>query len=299
MRCKENQPSNLGSSETTREAPQKFNFNDYKKYGNPKHLKKISSNFLEWFIGFSEGDGSFTKEFSFVINQKDPKLLFKIKKNLGFGSVYETSEPGIWRYCVTGQVNCLRLFYLFNGHLILKKTQKRFLYWLTNIKTKIIVKQFQTNISLDNAWLSGFIEAEGGFYARIRKDKNTKLNIKFCKKFYLTQKDENLLLKKIGILLESKTKVYCFIQKEKNYARIDITSFKSHIILLNYLSIYPLLGRKNITVCIWKKMHGYQERKEHLIDSGITKLNHLCFKLKKHNKNNNIEVEDIVQIVKK
>ena len=279
------QPSNLGSSETIREAPQKFNFNDYKKYGHPKHLKKIDSTFLEWFIGFSEGDGSFSKKFSFIINQKDPQLLFKIKKKLGFGSVYETSESGIWRYCVTGQVNCLRLFYLFNGNLILKKTQKRFLNWLTNIKTKVIVKQFQTNISLDNAWLSGFIEAEGGFYARIRKNSKYKLKVKFLKKFYLTQKDEILLLKTLGLLLDSKTKVYSFIQKENNYSRIDITSFKSQTILLNYLSIYPLLGRKNITVCIWKKMHGYQERKENLIESGITKLSNLCFKLKKHNKN--------------
>lgn len=287
MRCKIiNQPSNVGSSETIRKVPQQFNFNDYKKYGHPQHLKNVNFKFLEWFIGFSEGNSSFNKEFFFVINQKDPKLLFKIKKNLGFGSVYETSNAGIWRYCVKGQVNSLRLFYLFNGNLILKKTQKRFLQWSTNIKTKIVVKQFQTNISLDNAWLSGFIEAEGGFHARIRKDKKRKLKIQFCKKFYLTQKNENILLQKIGLLLESKTNTYCFIQKETNYFRIDITSFKSQTILLNYLLRYPLLGRKNIIVSIWKKMHEYQNRKEHLTEFGITKLNNLCFKLKKQNKNN-------------
>lgn len=287
MRCKIiNQPSNLGSSETIRKVIQEFNFNDYKRYGQPQHLKNIDSQFLEWFIGFSEGDGSFSKKFSFVINKKDPQLLFKIKKNLGFGSVYETSDSGIWRYCVTGQENNLRLFYLFNGNLILKKTQKRFLQWSTHIKTKIIVKQFQINISLNNAWLSGFIEAEGGFHGRIRKKNNTKLKVQFCKKFYLTQKNENFLLQKIGLLLESKTKIYSFIQNEKNYSRIDITSFKSQNILLNYLLRYPLLGRKNITLSIWSKMHGYQNRKEHLTKFGITKLNNLCFTLKKQNKNN-------------
>ena len=150
---------------------------------------------------------------------------------------------------------------------------------------KVTVKPFQTNISLNNGWLSGFIDADGGSHARIRKNSNYKLKVMFCKKFYLTQKGETALLKNIGILLDSKTKVYSFIQKENIYSRIDITSLKSQTILLNYLSIYPLLSRQNITVCIWKKMHGYQERRENLNESGILKLSHLCFQLKKHNKN--------------
>lgn len=46
-----------GSSETTREA---FDFN-FSKYieTKPEHNKNVDQNFLEWFIGFTEGDGSF------------------------------------------------------------------------------------------------------------------------------------------------------------------------------------------------------------------------------------------------
>ena len=93
MRCNTNQPSNIGSSETIREALQ---FDDYTKLGQPEHIPNVDKSFLEWFIGFTEGDGSFDQsKLAFIINQKDPKLLFKIKKKLGFGSVYETSNPGI------------------------------------------------------------------------------------------------------------------------------------------------------------------------------------------------------------
>jgi hypothetical protein len=139
MRCKKNQPSTIGSSETIREASQQnqLNFEQYKQLGHPSHLNQFDTEFFEWFIGFSEGDGSFSlSQLSFVINQKDPKLLFRIKKKLGFGNVYETSTAGIWRYSVTGQKNCLRLYYLFNGHLVLKKTRQRFVVWAKNITSK-------------------------------------------------------------------------------------------------------------------------------------------------------------------
>lgn len=51
----------LDSSETTREAPlnKSFCFNAYFTYFKPEHIKSNNYRFLEWFIGFSEGDGSF------------------------------------------------------------------------------------------------------------------------------------------------------------------------------------------------------------------------------------------------
>jgi hypothetical protein len=56
------QPSNLGSSETTREAPlfkkSQFDFSFIFKT-LPDHIKITDVKFLQWFIGFSEGDGSF------------------------------------------------------------------------------------------------------------------------------------------------------------------------------------------------------------------------------------------------
>ena len=287
MRCKKNQPLNIGSSETIREASQqtRFDFEQYEKFGHPSHLKELDFPFLEWFIGFSEGDGSFDlSRLAFVINQKDPKLLFRIKKKLGFGQVYETSISGIWRYNVTGQTNSLRLYYLFNGNFVLNKTQKCFFIWSKHlICQSLSVKKTFIKISLKTSWLSGFIEAEGGFYARIRNNHRTKTGFQLCKKFYLTQKNEQESLKKIGQLLKSQADVSSFLQKEEVYYRIEIHGFYSHQILLDYLSVYPCFGHKNIVINIWKKIHGRQDRKEHLTDLGLEKIRHLCFNLSKSN----------------
>ena len=89
------QPSNIESSETTREAPldKTLTFDEYFEHYQPKALKMTckDSLLLEWYIGFSEGNGSFTTSTNrcyFIINQKDIQLLYKIRKKLGFGQIY-------------------------------------------------------------------------------------------------------------------------------------------------------------------------------------------------------------------
>lgn len=284
MRCKKNQPSNLGSSETTREAPQSIQLIIYEQLGKPDHIQNIDKYFLHWFIGFSEGDGSFEQsKQAFFINQKDPKLLFRIKKKLGFGSVYQTTNPSIWQYSVTGQTNCLRLYYLFNGNLVLPKTIERFQNWAIRLAPKTSIQKIGLIVRLDNGWLSGFIEAKGYFSARVRKKNQMKLRYQFQKKFSITQKGEQDVLHQILFLLKSNTKIYTFEQNNKRYRRIDINSFSSHNLLLNYLSKFPIFGIKNVSICIWRKMHGRQDRNEHLTEIGLDKIRNLCHLLKKNN----------------
>jgi hypothetical protein len=296
MRCNKNQPSNLGSSETTREAPQSIQLIIYDKLGKPDHIQNIDKYFLQWFVGFSEGDGSFEQsKKAFIINKKDPKLLFRIKNKLGFGSVYQTTNCSIWRYSVTGQTNCLRLYYLFNGNLTLQKTIDKFQKWAIRLAPKTSVQKIKLIVRLDNGWLAGFIEAEGGFYGRVRKKSQMKLGYQFQKKFYLTQKGEQDVLHQILFLLKSNTKIYTFEQNNKTYSRIDISSFDSHELLLNYLSRFPIFGIKNVSICIWRKMHGRQDRNEHLTAIGLKKIRNLCHLLKKNNQRcYQFEVEDIV-----
>ena len=284
MRCNKNQPSNLGSSETIREATPFIEFNDYEKLGKPQHIKQLDRPFLEWFIGFSEGDGLFDQsQLAFIINQKDPKLLFRIKKKLGFGSVYETSDSGIWRYSVTGKTNCLRLYYLFNGNLTLQKIIDKFVKWTVMLSPKLEVQKNPIPMTLNSAWLAGFIEAEGCFYGRVRVNKRMKTGFQFQKKFYISQKGEKKVLQTILELLESESKVYTFQQNGETYNRIEASSFHSHSLLLNYLDISPIFGQKNISICIWRRMHGRQDRSEHLTIHGLDKLRHLCYLLNKHN----------------
>ena len=86
-----------------------FDFDNYIKYHQPEHKCKedisITIHFLEWFIGFAEGDGSFESRLaegrpriSFTIVQKDSQLLYKLKKGLGFGSV--SKDRSFYRFRV-------------------------------------------------------------------------------------------------------------------------------------------------------------------------------------------------------
>ena len=118
----------IGSSETIRKTT--FNFFNYTQNIVSHHIK-INKDFLEWFIGFAEGDGSFivsNNRLFFIINQKQQKILYIIKKNLGFGKVstYKTYS----RYIVADKENIDKLIFIFNGNLVLNKTNTRFLSWL-------------------------------------------------------------------------------------------------------------------------------------------------------------------------
>jgi len=296
------QPSTIGSSETTREAPlhlnKNFFFDNYFKNFKPEHIKSNDSLFLQWFIGFTEGDGSFivsNRRCYFIINQKDIKILYKIKNNLGFGQVFKyTQNKKIYgRYIVEDQKNCERIAHIFNGNLVLLKTNKRFESWIKQLNIKPL--NTRGYICLNNSWLSGFIDAEGCFYARVRKLKTMKLGYKVEQKFIINQKGELDLFYCLKKLFSSNSNIQQIICKQKQtdniYYKIELSSFLSNTILLNYLNNFPCKGNKNLNIVIYKRLYGYIERKEHLTIMGLKKIKILCKKLNKYNKG-----EDIVHV---
>lgn len=279
---------NCGSSETIREALN-FDFADYYNK-KPKHIKNIDKLFLQWFIGFSEADGSFIilKSFKiprlcFSITQKNSKVLFRIKKNLGFGKVKKFYQNGeyYYKFSVYKLENIERLIYIFNGNIILNKVFIRFSNWVIHynmlcnhsliIKT-IHLKKRKVCFNLDSAWFAGFIEGDGGFYASLTKNSNYKLNYRLRMKFYITQKDELLFLENVITLIHKKylesqyhkdnvnnemidikTSKYITHLKNSTY-RLEISTEKYILIILNYLNKYPLQGEKNIFFLRWQRI---------------------------------------------
>ena len=73
---------NSGTSETACDIT--FNFNNYLNL-KPLHKKKLDQRFLEWFIGFTEGKGSFIilknkVYFGITQNLDNLQVLYEIKK---------------------------------------------------------------------------------------------------------------------------------------------------------------------------------------------------------------------------
>jgi hypothetical protein len=127
----ENFMEKQGSSETYTQSSELLVIGQiFDSVSGPPHKKPYPLSFIEWFVGFSEGDGCFGVNYvnnrvSFVITQKNPQVLFYIKKTLGFGLIHK-SEDNYYRYTVSKKVNLIHLIKLFSGRLVLEKTNSRF-----------------------------------------------------------------------------------------------------------------------------------------------------------------------------
>ena len=239
----------IGSSETTREAFV-FNLDQVLPSFTPLIGEEMEKKrtFLEWLIGFIEGDGSFAlRKFptlknprnlrpSLQINQKEPEVLYKIKKALGFGTVLSVTEKetgrNYYRYSVYKLCHVKQLIALLNGNLLLHKVERRFANWVTaynrlcdqraelslqralespaeryilqqDLGEKITLKQSAIELDLNSAWLAGFTDAEGSFYASLSANKRHATGFRERLKFYISQKGERQLLQKIDALVQA------------------------------------------------------------------------------------------------
>lgn len=315
------------SSETTREAS--FQFSKY--YSNVlTHIKADESNqrFLEWFIGFFEADGSYsttkiqnnedcngdnssksgqkwrvdfsTKRVHFEITQKDPKILYFIRKNLGYGRIQRIVKPEnsiYYRYYTSKRENIERLVNLFNGNLILEKRQQQFEKLLNDIEQmwnlKIFLKPWKMKPSLNTAWLTGFVEGDGGFYTNQGNNfirghyPNGRVRYGFFLKFYITQKSEQNVLIRIRDLFKATNKLATITngRTDVRYNRLEVSNAKSRNLIITYFERFPFKGEKNISFKRWTRVHGYQQRGQKLTEKSANKLKTLLDKLDEENKN--------------
>lgn len=207
---------------------------DWSHIHGPQHIKRYSPDFLSWFVGFSEGDGSFIvsgNRLFFTITQKDPACLYRLRTELGFGIVcHDTQHPEIKRFTVTDRKWIKVLVHLFNGNLLLKKTTRRFTHWvhewnritgdhivvksrwdsLEDSSTLSQIREGFPRVKIDDdqilalrrdsqvwqtSWLAGFLEAEGCFAAGFEKKHNPAL------RFILDQTGELEILTHVQLLL--------------------------------------------------------------------------------------------------
>jgi hypothetical protein len=313
---------NEGTSETIREAisfllkiqkklnNSNFDFTDYASV-QPQHIQNLDHSFLIWFIGFVEGDGSFwTRDSnigtSFFINKKTKRAEFEItqkieniqtlkyiRTKLGFGRVL-TFEKNGFSYCrfyTSKKENIIRFIFLFNGNLILEKRREQFLSWLKELNFSwgldIQPKPFSLEISLENSWLSGFSDADAGFYTNVktnfRGSKKPKGGFygKFITKFYITQKEELHALQQILHLFESTNKIATVTNGKTSvcYNRIEILNIKSSEKIFQYFEKFPLKTKRKIDYSRWVRVHSYKNMHVVLTDKAAIKLARLVLNI--------------------
>jgi len=314
---------NNGTSETASDIT--FEFNSYLNL-KPLHKKKLDQRFLEWFIGFTEGVGSFIilnnkVYFGITQNLDNIQVLYGIKKQLGFGKVLIRKESSPARLGSASQAtngqqskgifyvtpgpkgdNFHRLITIFNGNLCSKNKKEQFKIWL-----KTYNSQYDCNIqfidrlvkpSLNTAWLSGFLDAEGCFTGRVKACHTYNLNkvpfltfSVFKEEFYILSKIREILLSGPTIdtclrlssdLASSSIKniKYCKSSNSWQFHSSSVVKLKP---LRNYLLRYGLKTKKSLAFTQWCKIHQLVDNKEHLTVIGLEKIDLLTKKINNYN----------------
>lgn len=182
------------------------------KYYDKQNIKtKIpSEEFLTWFIGFSEGDGSFVvnkrNQLSFILIQgaANLTLLENILKELPLGHIIKQSLR-VYRLIVQKKDEVELIIYLFNGNIVLPSRKIQFKIFMSTflLKNKDKSIEYLNNRNFPifgNTWLLGFVEAEGCFTISLLSNSNA-----FRTRFIVSQKgDINLpILSQLILIFET------------------------------------------------------------------------------------------------
>ena len=224
--------------------------------------------FKLWFIGFVEGDGSFTLnkdgnfEFKITQSSEDAQILFMIKKELGFGVVrVQDSVRNTHCYRVRDKNNILKLISIFNGNIFLDSRKEQFKLWLNafNLKYKenisFLDKEFKP--SLNDAWLSGFTDAEGCFTCSVYDNKsNTAKLVRL--RYILSQKGNSENMDHLANILGGKKHFF------KSYGEYNVTVNTTKLSpIIQYFGFYSLRTKKYIAYFNWEKIYKLVINKKH------------------------------------
>ena len=236
------------------------------------NLTQPSEKFLTWFIGFTEGEGSFIVnnrgDLCFVITQSnaDKQVLDFIKETLGFGKVIAQSAHTS-RYVTQNKREIELFIHLFNGNLILpskkvrfEKFVKGFNIWISKGRIILNAVEFKDSFilpNLNNSWLAGFVDGEGCFTCSIGKDKGFSFNFNISQKW-----EENVqVLQHLCILFKGGIVSNHSADHVYEYRIGGVQNCKN---VFPYFDNYTLYSKKSLSYTLWKQIHEDLLNKRHL-----------------------------------
>ena len=259
-------------------------------FAEHKDFSNLSFSF--YLAGLIEGDGTIVvpnterspkgvlnyPSVQIAFHLKDLPLALMIQKMLGEGSLQRKKGVNAYIFTVNSYKGLILIVSLLNGKMRTPKIESlyKLIDWLNNSKnTKFLKKPLNDSPLTSNAWLSGFIEADGSFQVR------TTLSGKYPKlecKLEISQRqrdhkgNSNLeFLEKIAKFLLTTVKSVRQDKPNPEY-RVRTTSLRANLILSRYLEQHPLFGSKYLDAKDWMKIVSIFEKGQHKDKKGIEKI---------------------------
>lgn len=272
--------------------------------------------FSEWFVGITDGDGSFSVlksngkiNLTFKISQStyNIRLLYYIKKQLNIGTItidlknqmahYRIRDlPSIKKYIIPlfdkYQLKTVKEWNYLRFKESLTAIEKNHEAFLQNVLVNKVPpnnyksKYWEINDQITKPWILGFIEAEGSYYIT-KKDEN-----RYVHGFGITQKEDAHVLEAIRKSLHITTKVKYKIKHKYNL--LDTTNSRAIENIIEYSEGY-LIGMKAIECSIWSRSY----RKHKGNSEKLKKIQILIRNMKEKMKNNQDEgiVRTIMEVI--
>lgn len=269
----------------------------YKKYSELKPRDRLpSKEFLEWFIGFFEGDGSFILakrgDLRLTLTQsfKDKDILEYIRDNLNMGGININSiKNQTYNYNIYKRRDIYLLCLLFNGNMVLPiKTIKLGIFinklneLLLKNNERIIYYKYEVRLpSLNDRWLLGFTEAEGCFTASILNSSNYRLRYILSQKYEVNKYVLEYILELFNYNLKGSCGSVVEHSNGLNIYELRINGLNNILVILNYFDKYPFLSKKKESYSKFKEVVNLIKNKDHLDNYKISDIKDLCKKINK------------------
>lgn len=194
---------------------------------------------------------------------KDYALAAAVRLIIGHGSICKRSNQAAYIYTINNQEGIIKVVSMINGNMRTGKIRDLFSlvsYLNINPTLNIVAIPLDTSPLASNAWLAGFIEADGSFQVRTSLTSKVK---RLALSFELTQArvnhdgDPSLpIMTSIAQLLNVNVN---FIRDDRKYPqlRVRTSTIASNSALVSYLLSYQLMGTKYMDFNDWRQILDY------------------------------------------
>ena len=255
----------------------------------------INNNINSYLAGLFEGDGHiwFQKKnvkkkhnprFCITFNLKNEPLAKQLLSIIGSGFIGYKPKNNACVLTISPVKGLNKVIKYVNGELRTPKIIQLYnlIDWMNKNHSSNIIKLPIKENNLDkNAWLSGFIDADGSFSVQHTKIENNSKKIKISCRLRLEQtmldpiskKSYFDILTKISKFLNCNLKARKQISTNNEYYNITASSRKSLSIIIVYFSSFPLYSSKYLDYKDWYEIALLILNNNHYTEQCINRVN--------------------------